>query len=188
MRRVAELAARFDSTAGEMSTYESFEEETERLFQYMSHVGHVRDMFKIIDEALGCDGRLYRPLQEFYSQRSHILHGPRLPVHIEDRFLKIPRIGGTNEVFDDWTNKATWDSIPKNSFVFIRDFIAETTASLRALVGDVHGKVFDAAMKRFGGKRIVEPKSKPDFSSSVSGLTFAPAISAFNPPSGQFRD
>jgi hypothetical protein len=86
MRRIADLAAQFDETAGEMSTYESFEQASEKLFLYASRLGHVRDMFKIIDEALDCQGALHAPLQEFYSQRSHILHGPRLPVHIEDGF------------------------------------------------------------------------------------------------------
>jgi hypothetical protein len=187
MRKIADLAAEFDKSNGLLPTYQCFENETDRLFQYASHVGHVRDMFKIIDDALGCHGHLHGPLQGFYSERSHVLHGPRLPVHIEHGFLKIPRIGGMNEVFGDWTSKATWDSIPKESFVFIRDFVAETTTRLNALVVDIHGKVFDAAMKRFGGNKIAEPKSKLDFSSNVSGLTFAPAISAFNPPSGVFR-
>ena len=80
MRKIAEITQQFDASSGEIGSYESFEEEMERLFQYMSHVGQVRDMFKIIDEALDCHGRLYDPLQEFYAQRSHVIHGPRLPV------------------------------------------------------------------------------------------------------------
>lgn len=187
MRKLDEIAAEFDETDGHIRDYPSFDAEVERLFQYSAHLGHVRDMFIIMDEALRRHGALSTPLQEFYARRSHILHGPRLPVHAEDGFLKIPKIGGISEVFGEWTSKANWDSIPKTSFVFIRDFIAETTTCVNAIVIDIHGKVFDAAAARFGGNKIVEPKVKPDFASNVSGLTFAPAISAFNPPSGAFR-
>jgi len=186
LKKIGELAERVEKSSAEIPDYQSFEVENDRLFNYAAHLGHIRDMFKIIDEALDCGGALYDPMQEFYAQRSHVMHGPRLPAHISDGFLMIPKIGGSNEVFNEWTDKSTWKSVPVKSFVFLRDFVANTTDEVFKLVGQLHGKVFDAAKSKFK-KTIIEPKEMVLSADSLSGLTFAPAISAFIPPSGKFR-
>src|SRR5437868_2879813 len=99
IRRLAKLSEELDHSLGVVSDYAAFEAESDRLFRYASYLGHVRDMFKIMEEALACHGKLYATLQDFYAQRSHLLHGPRLPVRIVDGFLMIPKVGGENKVF-----------------------------------------------------------------------------------------
>jgi hypothetical protein len=156
MHAICASCHRNDKTLGHVTDQTSFDAEMNHLYILMAHIGNVRDMFKVIDEALSANGALLNPLQTFFAQRSHVLHGPRLPVRMSDGFIMIPRIGGINKLPGEWDDKSTWDSIPEGDFVFLRDYAAELTREHSILVTDVHGKVFDAANKRFGGKRIIE--------------------------------
>jgi hypothetical protein len=95
----------------------------------------------------------------------------------------IPRLGGENKLLAEWDDKSTWDSIPAQQFIFLRDYAADLTTEIFAEVNAVHGKVFDAADSRFGGGRIVAPAWNSNASprlSAVSDSTYS-----FPPPSGQ---
>lgn len=184
LRRVTE---KMDRTLGAVTDYTAFEAEQDNLFSFVSYMGHVRDMFLIFDSTLSSENSFHAPLQEFYAHRSHVMHGPRLPVRIVDNLLMIPKIGGENMVFGEWDDKSTWDSMTENSFIYLRDFVLETSDRFFAIVNQQHGKVFDAANRRFEGRRILEPNFSCEQLPPLSGSTFAPAISAYAPPSGNFR-
>ena len=127
------------------------------------------------------------PLQDFYSKRSHIIHGPRLPFRINEGLLMIPRIGGENKVFGEWDDKSTWDSIPEDDYIYLEEFVSDATDSFFTLINELHGKVFDAADKKFKGMRITETKREAIHPNFFSGTTHSPVISAFPPPSGSFN-
>lgn len=182
MFKLHRINENLEQTLGAVSDYDSFESAQDTLFTYCSYIGHVRDMFKIIEESLSFVGQFYSTLQEFYAQRSHVIHGPRIPARIEDGLLQIPAIGGENLVFGEWANKSTWDSVPPDKFGFMQEFVADTTNAFTRIVNELHGKVFDAADRRFGGKRIEEAVFKSATLASLSGSTFAPAISGYQPP------
>lgn len=113
-------------------------------------------MLKIIDTELDLGGSLYGPLQEFYAQRSHIIHGARLPVRFQDDLLMIPDIAAMNEKAGQWNSKAAWEDVEPKDFQFATDFVTKTTGELFNLVNDLHGKIYGAANDRFGGNRITE--------------------------------
>lgn len=191
MPKIAHFSEEIDRSLGAVGDFDAFEQAQDRLFCFMSQLGHVRDMFKLMDAALRPTGSLSGPLQNYYAQRSHVIHGPRLPARIVDGVLMIPKIGGENKLFTEWDDKATWDSISVNDFVFLRDFVANVAEGFRELVILQHAKAFDAANKRFDGKRIVEPQNPISAVPPTPGSIFSPAISAYqafdSPPSGQFQ-
>lgn len=192
MPKIAHFSEEIDGSLGAVGDFDASEQAQDRLFCFMSQLGHVRDMFKLMEAALRPTGSLSSPLQDFYAQRSHVIHGPRLPARIVDGMLMIPKIGGENKLFTEWDDKATWDSVGANNFVFLRDFVADVAENFRKLVVVQHGKVFDGADKRFDGRRIVEPEMSISTLPPTPGSVFSPAISAYqafdSPPSGQFRD
>jgi hypothetical protein len=179
MRRADRIAEELDRTLGSVASYDDFEQEIDRLTDYFSAVGNVRDMFKLVTEALKPEVDLHAPLQDFYAKRSHIIHAPRLPAKLDGGLLKVPRTGGKNLKIGEWDNRSTWDSIPDQNFIFLRDFVCESSTEFKALVNDVHGKVFNAADRRFSGRRINEPEVPRIQNPSHSGDCFYPAISAF---------
>jgi hypothetical protein len=180
MRRVDTISEALNRTLGAINSYDEFEEEIDRLSDYFNAIGNVRDMFKLITEALKPEDDLHAPLQDFYAKRSHIIHAPRLPAKVEEGLLKIPKTGGQNLQIGEWDNRSAWDSIPCENFVFIRDFLCDSTSEFKLLVNEAHGKVFNAADRRFSGGRITEPEAPTICTPIRFGDSFSPAISAFN--------
>jgi hypothetical protein len=184
--RMTKAAEEIHNVAGIAQNYMEFETILDQLFRFASRMGQIRDMFKIMQEAL-CGEHIYEPLQSFYSQRSHVLHGPRLPTINEGGILCIPKIGGVNEVFGDWTSKARWIEMESRSFIPISDFVHDTGEEFMRLVQDAHGKVFNAASRCFGGKHVQTPDIALEGSWNPAVGMVYPAISAcFIPPSGNF--
>lgn len=179
MRKVDSIAEELNRTLGSTASYDEFEEQMDLLTDLFLWIGHARDMFKLISESLESENDLHAPLQDFYAQRSHIIHAPRLPAKLEGDLLKVPKTGGTNLQIGEWDNRSTWDEIPDENYVFLRDFVCDSSAAFKKLVNDAHGKVFNAADRRFSGKRI-SPLTPPANNYTIrSGDLFCPAISAF---------
>jgi hypothetical protein len=180
------LLGQMDAGAGHVTTFEAFNREQQRLRQAVTLVGQIRDMFKIIDEALKMRGRLYEPMQDCYAMRSHILHGPRMPARCEDGFLMIPKIATQNAKIGEWDDKSVWDDFAASEFVSFADFCSSLRSEFFKLVGELHPKVFSAADAFFEGRRVQKPAKVQVFAQgSLSGLGVFPAVSAyFPPPSG----
>lgn len=145
-----------------IKSLEQFLYEYERLFLFMAYIGHVRDMFLQMDAAIAFGkGSLSGEFQGFYDQRSHVLHGTRMPAFFDDVSWSIPIIAKRNEAIGEWHKKATWDSIDSKKAITVPDFIAETYNDAFQLITLVHSKVFEAADNYFEGRRIIERNSKP---------------------------
>jgi len=80
VHQLDKLIRSIDAKAGTVGKLSEFLAEQQGLTQVVTLTGQIRDMFKIIDEALLMEGALCGPLQDFYAMRSHVLHGPRMPV------------------------------------------------------------------------------------------------------------
>lgn len=116
-----------------------------------------------------------------------MLHGPRLPTLNDGGILCIPRIGGENEVFGDWTSKTQWSEMDPRSFIPIADFVHDSEEKFMRLVREAHGKVFNAASRYFEGKRVQTPEIELEGSWNPEVGMVYPAISAcIIPPSGNF--
>lgn len=176
MKKVGAIAERLCSNHAEVVDLASFEAHEEDFFLVLAYVGRVRDMFKIMGEALR-EITLQAPLQDYYAQRSHLLHGPRLPHRVQDGLLMIPKIGGENKLFTEWDNRSTWDSIPTENFIFLSDAALDLQRSFFQKVNEVHGRLFDAASRRFGGRRIAEISNPPFSISSAQMATSACRLS-----------
>lgn len=162
-----DLAQNFDRVSAA-----ELHEATERLFDMMTAVGYVRDMFGRMDAALNTGGALFQDLNDLYHQRSHVTHGPRLPIKMDGGFAKVPRLATSLEGDRDWTDESSWDDIDDKDLVFLADFASEVRDNLFATVNRLHGRVFDAADRRFLGKRVpsvVNPGSGTDPNSGVTG-------------------
>ena len=57
----------------------------------------------------------------------------------------IPKIAGKEKADNEWHNHSTWKEIPPEEFVYLRDFVADSTAQLFQLIQTLHGKIFPAA-------------------------------------------
>lgn len=180
------LLTSLDANAGEVTSLTRFLDDQLHLLLAVALTGQIRDMFKLIDEALNMHGALYGPLQDFYAQRSHILHGPRMPVSLKDGFVKIPKIAAQNPVSGEWDDKNVWDGVAPNSFVFFADFCRELHSDLFTQLKQLHPKIFPAADAYFGERRVSEQVSAEAFSvQPLTGLSVPPEISADTiPPSG----
>lgn len=171
-----------EARLGEAKDIDSFMREHRHLYGMMTWVGYIRDMYKQMDEALSLGGAAYVPLQDFYALRSHIMHGPRMPIRIIDGLIQIPRIARQNKAAGDWDDKSYWDDFTNSDFVYLADFCSQTKNDLFALVRAMHAKVYSAACKLFGERQIeLRLVDGPTF---ISASTAMPAISAWNPPSG----
>lgn len=179
MRKMDTIAAELNQTLGSTTSYDEFEDQMDLLTELFLWIGHVRDMFKLISESLKSKDDLHAPLQDFYAKRSHIIHAPSLPAKLDGDLLKVPKTGGSNLQIGEWDNHSTWDSIPDENYVFLRDFACDSTSAFKSLVNDTHGKVFNAADRRFAGKRISPPPPPAKDHTIRSGDLFFPAISAF---------
>lgn len=173
------------NVAGIAQNYEEFEAIHDQLFRFAARMGQIRDMFEAMETALGGNG-ISGPLQSFYDQRSHILHGPRLPCRNQDGVLCIPRIGGENEALGEWTRRERWSQMDPQSFIPIEDFITETEEQFFRLVGEAHGKIFDTASQCFERKRLEVSSIDTDWWHPEAGMIF-PAVSACEPPPGYYQ-
>ncbi len=185
---VDQLVSGIDERIGEVRDYPAFVSALRELSYLMSSIGQIRDMFKIMDEALRMGGHLYCHFQDFYCLRSHILHGPRIPARLRDGLFMIPKIATQNAAFGEWDDKASWDSVPDQSFVYFADFCRITRDDLFALITQQHPSIFPAADSYFGGRRVAATGDPSALISlpSLSGVSVFPAISAFTRPSGVY--
>ncbi len=155
--------------------------EQQRFMQLVTLIGHIRDMFKLLDDALGMGEAVYVPLQDFYAARSHIMHEPRMPVRVNDGLLMVPKIAMQNAAFGEWDDKSIWDEVDLNSFVFFADFCRTLRDEFSKLIGSLHPKIYPAADNYFDGRRIVDmPSGEALPVEAISGTCIVPAISAFS--------
>jgi hypothetical protein len=181
-QQVDEITESVNARQGEVSNLQAFLGEQRCLILLVSSLGRIRDMFKIIDEALNMGGSLYEPMQGFYSLRSIVLHGPRLPVQIADKLLLIPKIATGQGSFGEWEDKGVWDDVTK--FDYFADFCLRTRDELFKLIAGLHPKVYSAAMSYLDGHQVAEDKPpKTSLGSIFSGLDSG-NVSAYCPPSG----
>jgi hypothetical protein len=180
--QIDESLREIEARLGEVRDIDSFMREHRHLNSIMGWVGHVRDMYKQMDEALALSGAAYMPLQDFYALRSHIMHGPRMPIRIVDGLVQIPRVARQNKTSAEWDDKSYWEDFKGAEFVFLADFCTQTRAEFFSLVREMHAKTHSAACELFGSRRIVD--RPPERHAFISASSAMPAISAWNPPSG----
>lgn len=183
--QIERIFEEIDSKLGSVSDITAFLVEHRHLNCLMGYIGQVRDMYKFMDEALGQGESILRPLQDFYSLRSHILHGPRMPVRIEEGLIKIPKIAKQNKRFDEWDDKSYWDDFSATEFVFISDFCEQTKNEFFDLIRSQHAKIYSTACDYFGDSKVQETEMK-EWHIENNATTF-PAISAWIKPSGQYK-
>lgn len=180
--QIDEALKELNAKLGEVKDVMAFLNENRHLHSLMGWMGQVRDMFKQMDEALGLQGTVLGPLQDFYALRSHVMHGPRMPVRIVDGFIKVPRVAKQNKTAKEWDDKSYWEDFQDAEFVYIIDFCTQTRHEFFDLVRQMHAKVYSAACDFFGGRRVSDPVAQDH--SFLSASTAFPAISAWAPPSG----
>lgn len=165
---LTKLSNEIVDSIGEVRTYEQFEESEDRLFRFGSYLGFIYDMFERMEIALKPLAGICEDLRGFYCQRHHIIHTPQIPHKIDaDGLLKIPRIASEKGVDGQWHKSSTWSDIKEGDFVCLAEFVEETTSSFLDVVRKCHGKVFDAANRRFEDQRVVP--SEPRAASGTNG-------------------
>lgn len=179
---MAEAVKQLSDGLGLVKDFNAFARECRQLHAFMSWVGHVRDMYHQMDGALGLRGTVVSSLQEFYDLRSHVMHGPRMPMKIEDGLIKIPRVAKRNKVFSEWDDKSFWDDFKDVELVYMVDFCTEAQRDFFVLVRECHGKIYSAACDYFGDLRIQEIKNVS--SEFHWDLPSSPAVSVWTLPSG----
>jgi len=150
------LVLRIKNEIDPVKTLEQFLYEYECLFLFVAYVGHIRDMFKTIDVVLGSEH--HRALQDFYAQRSHVLHSPRLPVSFDDVSWLMPKLAKQNEQAGEWHCRAAWDSATFQNGKYSSDFICKAFDELLGLIQMLHPKIFNAADVLFDKRRVSETK------------------------------
>jgi hypothetical protein len=169
---LTQLSKELVDSMGEVHTYEQFEQAEDRLFRYGSYLGFIFDMFERMDTALKASSNLCEDMRSFYNQRHHIIHTPQIPHTIgEDGVLKIPRIASEKGVDGQWHKSSVWSDIKNQDFVCLAEFVEETTNLFLDVVRKCHGRVFDAADRRFEGRRVVLGESESATSAVSASLS-----------------
>jgi hypothetical protein len=153
----------------------------ETLFLFMAYIGHVRDMFGQMENSLAAPGELSPPFQDYYAQRSHVIHGPQIPMALDEISWLIPRIAGTNERPGDWGKNSSWNNVAAGRMQYAPAFIKDTRDGLFVLICSVHPKVFAAAKRFFESHQMVWPDK------SALGIAISAGCASFKisvPPSG----
>lgn len=161
---------RVADTLGRVKDVDDLHKEFDFLVNFINAIGIVRDNFVIMDNALDLNGTIAIQLQEFYRVRSHVLHGPHLPYAVDDGYLKIPPIANENETPTDWHNRALWEDMDTNTFVFAADFCSDTGERLFALIARLHAAIYSAACSFFAERTINWSKRKQIISNTVKSL------------------
>jgi hypothetical protein len=153
---LTKLSKEIVDSIGDVRTYEQFEETEDRLFRYGSYLGFIFDMFERIEITLKPLGGFCEELRSFYNQRHHIIHTPHIPHTIDaNGIYMIPRIASEKGLDGQWHKSSVWSEFKDGDFVCLAEFVEETTSSFLDIVRKCHAKVFDAANRRFEGRRIV---------------------------------
>lgn len=150
--RLDQLADKASAEVHPIHRIEEFWPYYDQFSLFVTLVGHVCDMFEIMDVELGVKGVLYEEFKEFYAQRSQIMHGPRPPVKFDGTSWAIPAIAGSNEKYEEWASKGTWDSVMGGEFVYVVDYIEKTRKALFELITKKHGAIYDVALSAFKNK------------------------------------
>lgn len=166
------LSKELVDSMGEVRTYEQFEETEDRLFRYGSYLGFIYDMFERMETALKPLEGFCEEMRSFYNQRHHIIHTPQIP-HTMDAngILMIPRIASEKGVDGQWHKSSVWSDIKDGDFVCLAEFVEDTTASFLDVVRKCHAKIFDAADRRFEGRRVVLDQPEPTSSTTNNSLS-----------------
>lgn len=147
---------RIESSDERIETIDAVLDHSDRLLALMALAGHVRDMFLAMDTALKMNGTGSNDLQEFYVQRSNVLHGPRLPMVVEDGvFLKIPVIASEDRRPNEWDSKAQWEQVDPTRMIYLVDFCRELREELFARICEIHPRIYAAAQREFGSPNLV---------------------------------
>ena len=180
------LLTALDRKAGNVGSLAEFLDDQLHLILAMALTGQIRDMFEIIDNAFDMGGVLFQPLQDFYAQRSNILHGPRMPVSLNGGFVSIPKVGTQTAIAGDWDSKGVWTDVDTKSFLYFTDWCQTLRADLFELLGRLHPKIFPAADSFFDKRRVVEQDfAKASADDTPYGLSVGPEVAAdLIPPSG----
>ena len=155
---------------------DSLLQQYQRLFLCMGYVGHVRDMFKQMSDALNAGDELHRQFQEFYQQRCHVLHGPRPPMQFDVLSWAIPMLAGQNERPGEWHRLSTWDSPDFRECVYVPDFIVQTQRNLFTLIISEHPRIFCAADVFFERQRVSGDGTQCKFATSDNLDTSHPPV------------
>ncbi len=154
-----------------------FLSEVNLIMTFMMYVGHIRDMFAKMDGCLKGNGEISTPFQEFYDKRSHIIHGPRIPVKYDDiGFTMVPLIAGRNEGIYEWHSNQTWDVAKNGEHEYLVDTLKQTKVELFKLINQVHPKIYGAAEhffeKKINWQKVAEPEVIVLTSPPASGCCF----------------
>jgi hypothetical protein len=169
---LTKLSKEIVDSIGEVRTYEQFEDAEDHLFRYGSYLGFIFDMFNRMDTALKPLGTICEDLRSFYNQRHHIIHTPQIPHKIDgDGVLKIPRIASEKGADGQWHKSSVWSDIREGHFVCLAEFVEKTTISFLDVVKKCHARVFNAADRRFEGRRVVYDESEPSSGSICDSLS-----------------
>ena len=151
---IDQMLKRATETLGKVEDHDELHREFEFLYAFMGVIGHVRDMFVKMADALSLGGSVGNALQDFYDLRSHVMHGPQMPHVIEAGLLKIPPIARRNKSANEWDDKSLWDDMDATNFVYAAEFCEQTGEEFFNLINKIHPKVFDGADRLFKGRRV----------------------------------
>jgi hypothetical protein len=180
-----QLVKNSDEKIGSVKDFDSFMDIHKDLILFISLIGNIRDMFKIMDDALSLKEKIFLRLQEFYYKRSHVIHGPRMPSIIEEGFFKIPIIAGENKQFGEWDDKSVWGEVEKKNFVYIQDFYNETLNELYKEINNLHPQIYEGAKNFFKNKKLIEDSDYDTQSATLSGSEILPASTYYDCYSGE---
>lgn len=175
---IDESMQRGAETLGAVGDADDVGKEFDLLFEFMSKIGSVRDLFKAMDTALKLNGKASDPLQEFYDMRSHVMHGPLMPYLVDDGLLKIPPMAKRNKGANEWESKSLWEEVDPSSFVYAAEFCTKTGEAFFNVVNTLHAKVRAGAYAFFDGKKVDwtqwkenEPTPRPNSFVPIQSLT-----------------
>ena len=180
-KKIVDIVASLEYVILKAEAEHSCQEQFDLLFCLLSRVGHVRDMIRKMDAALGMEGEAVNPLQIFYDLRSHLTHGPQMPFLIENDMLKIPMIGGRNPTESEWDDDKAWEQMKPETFTLLSTFCDETVKEFFEQLTSIHQKIYSAAKVEYKGCKLADLKTNMPFSAhAIPSIDTSTTTSTFS--------
>jgi hypothetical protein len=155
---------------------------------FQAHAGRIKDNIERLLPIYFSDGKsseLLDRLKDTYNQRNNVIHGKKIPCHIEDALVLIAPPEGQELNSRKWNDKMFWSDINQDDLIFLTDYLKESLFDICKIVNDILANLLEpinSLIKKYG-INLSLPENYPVNNISASGNTSI-GISGFNGSSG----
>jgi hypothetical protein len=162
------------------------------LYLFFFFIGRIRDMTIKASSDLGHDtSTLNAALKKFYEARSIIIHGKKIPVHVDDiGLLKMPMLQTIDIKGHAWNDKAhLWADATDMQDGYVSDTCEAYFSELMGLVNNEYGKFYKTIKEelqslsiqlKFDRSKEVKDMDIPESSGTTRGMSGSSGVDIYH--------